>query len=195
MKVDRNTYSVPSRLIGEVVDVRVCLDELEVWFGGVLMARLPRLRGRGHERINYRHVIDWLVRKPGAFERYRYRDDMFPTSRFRMAYDALQERLPEKAVREYLAILELAAREGEELVDGALRVLLGSEGKLTAKEVQRLVQSQEAVPEVTAVTVADVDLSCFDQLLEDKDVWNDNSYGSENDVAGAAEGVAFAGVP
>ena len=195
LKVDRNTYSVPSRLIGEVVDVRVCLEELEVWFGGVLMARLPRLHGRGHERINYRHVIDWLVRKPGAFERYRYRDDMFPTSRFRMAYDSLQERLPEKAVREYLAILELAASEGEELVDGALRVLLGSEGKLTAKEVQRLVQSQEAVPEVTAVTVADVDLSCFDQLLEDKDVWNDNSHGSENDVAGAVEGVAFAGVP
>lgn len=31
LKVDRNTYSVPSRLIGEMVDVRVCLEELEVW--------------------------------------------------------------------------------------------------------------------------------------------------------------------
>ena len=97
-------------------------------------------------------------------------------------------------MREYLAILELAAKEGEELVDGALRMLLGSEGKLTAKEVQQSVRSQEAVPKVTAVTVAEVDLSCFDQLLEDKDVWNGESQGSENDVAGAVEGVAFASV-
>src|SRR5579872_1732672 len=120
LKVDRNTYSVPSRLIGEVVEVQVRTEELEVWFGGVLTERLPRLRGRGQERINYRHVIGWLVRKPGAFERYRYQADLFPTSRFRMAYDALAEHLPDRAVREYLAILELAARDGEEQVDGAL---------------------------------------------------------------------------
>src|SRR5258708_2184428 len=158
LKVDRNTYSVPSRLIGETVDVRICVEELEVWYGGVLTERLPRLRGRGQERINYRHVIGWLVRKPGAFERYRYRDDLFPTSRFRMAYDALTEHLPDRAVREYLAILELAARDGEALVDDALRVLLGRNGKLTAKDVEQFVQSQETVPQSTAVTayVADV---------------------------------------
>lgn len=195
LKVDRNTYSVPSRLIGEMVDVRLCVEELEVWFGGVLMERLPRLRGRGQERINYRHVVGWLVRKPGAFERYRYRDDMFPTSRFRMAYDALQEQVPESAVREYLAILELAAQEGEELVDNALRMLLGAEGTLAAKDVEQLVHNREAVPEVTAVTVADVDLSCFDQLLEDREVWSDDSHGSESDIDGSVESVALAGVP
>jgi len=85
LKVDRNMYSVPSRLIGETVDVRIGVEELEVWCGAVLMERLPRLRGRGQARINYRHVMGWLVRKPGAFERYRHREDLFPTSRFRMA--------------------------------------------------------------------------------------------------------------
>lgn len=195
LKVDRNTYSVPSRLIGEIVDVRICVEELEVWYGGVLTERLPRLRGRGQERINYRHVIGWLVRKPGAFERYRYRDDLFPTSRFRMAYDALAEHLPDRAVREYLAILELAARDGEELVDDALRVLLGRNGKLTVKDVEQFVQSQDVVPEVTAVQVDEVDLSCFDQLLEDREVWSGDSHGSENDVTGAVASLAFAGVP
>ena len=195
LRVDRNTYSVPSRLIGEMVDVRLGVEELEVWFGGVLMERLPRLRGRGQERINYRHVVGWLVRKPGAFERYRYRDDMFPTSRFRMAYDVLMEHQPDGAVREYLAILELAAQEGEGVVDDALRLVLESEGKLTRKAVEQLVQNQAAVPEVTAVTVADVDLSGFDQLLEDREVWSGDSYGSESDVAGAVKDVAFAGVP
>ena len=70
-------------------------------------------------------MIDWLVRKPGAFENYRYRDDLFPTSRFRMAYDDLRERHSSGvASREYLAILELAARENETAVDDALRLLL-----------------------------------------------------------------------
>ena len=88
--VGGNTYSVPSRLIGERVDVHVGAEPLEVWYGARKLDTLPRLRGRGKHRIEYRHVIDWLVRKPGAFAEYRYRDAMFPTSRFRMAYDAVE---------------------------------------------------------------------------------------------------------
>ena len=178
LKVDRNTYSVPSRLIGEFVDIRRCVEDLEVWSGGTLMERLPRLPqvlpshclnaagpqcGRGQERINYRHVIGWLVRKPGAFERYRDREDLFPTSRFRMADDAMQEHRPARAVREDLAIVELAALEGEALVDDALRILLDGEAELTAQAVTQFVRSASVVPEVTAVPVTDVDLSCFDQ--------------------------------
>jgi hypothetical protein len=34
---------------------------------------MPRLCGRGKLRVDYRHSIDWLVRKPGAFANYRYR--------------------------------------------------------------------------------------------------------------------------
>jgi hypothetical protein len=194
LKVDRNTYSVPSRLIGEIVDIRVCLEELEVWYGDTLMERLPRLRGRGQERINYRHVIGWLVRKPGAFERYRYRDDLFPTSRFRMAYDALCERLPTRSVQEYLAIVELAALEGESRVDDALRILLDEESELTSKAVERFVRSVCVVPEVTAVQTPVVDLSCFDELLEHKEVWSADSKGSECHPAGAATNTAFASV-
>ena len=194
LKVDRNTYSVPSRLIGEFVDVRLCVEDLEVWYGGTLLERLPRLRGRGQEQINYRHVIGWLVRKPGAFDRYRYREDLFPTSRFRMTYDALQEQLPTRAVREYLAIVELAALEGEVLVDDALRILLDGDAQLTAKAVEQFVRSTSVVPEVTAVQVTDVDLSCFDQLLEDREVGNGDSQGSERDVAGPVANVAFASV-
>lgn len=158
------------------------------------MERLPRLRGRGQEQINYRHVIGWLVRKPGAFERYRYREGLFPTSRFRMAYDVLQEQRPTRAVREYLAIVELAALEGEVRVDDALRILLDGDAQLTALAVEQFVRSASVVPEVTAVRVADVDLSCFDQLLEDREVGNGGSQGSERDVAGPVANVAFAGV-
>ena len=41
---------------------------------------------RGHH-IDYRHIIYWLVRKPGAFANYRYRGDLFPTESFRWAYE------------------------------------------------------------------------------------------------------------
>ena len=195
LKVDQNTYSVPSRLIGEIVDVRLCVEDIEVWYAGTLMERLPRLRGHGQEKINYRHVIGWLVRKPGAFERYRYREDLFPTSRFRMAYDALREHAPTRAVQEYLAIVEIAALEGETLVDDALRILLDAEGKLTAKAVEQFVRTEVSAPDVTAVRVDELDLSCFDQLLEEKEVWSGCSQGSESDIAGSTARIAFASVP
>jgi hypothetical protein len=63
------------------------VDQVEVWYGQKKVEQVPRLRGRRKHRVDYRHIIDWLVRKPGAFERYRYRDELFPTSRFRMTFD------------------------------------------------------------------------------------------------------------
>ena len=124
IRIKYNTYSVPSRLIGELVDVHIKVEFLEVRSGWVLVERLPRLRGRNKHAINYRHVIDWLVRKPGAFAGYRYQDAMFPTSRFRRAYDALQEQSPSRAARDYLRILQLAAKESETGVDAVLGRLL-----------------------------------------------------------------------
>jgi len=55
---------------------------------------MPRLLGTGQLAIDYRHVIWSLVRKPGAFAHYRYRDDLFPSLTFRRAYDALQGHAP-----------------------------------------------------------------------------------------------------
>ena len=103
------------------------METIEVWYAGRKVEELPRLRGRGKHRVDYRHIIDWLVRKPGAFGNYRYRDELFPTSRFRMAWDALRETAPVRANKTYLEILELAARDGEARVDEALRGLSAGE--------------------------------------------------------------------
>ncbi len=164
--VERNSYSVNSRLIGEVVEARVYLDHIEVWHGQKKVEELPRLRGRSKHRIDYRHIIEWLVRKPGAFENYRYKEDLFPTSRFRMAYDALQQAAPSQAVKEYLKILRLAAEEGETPVDEVLRELLerGTEATITAASIGELLQRLDTMEPVTAVEVTAVDLACFDQL-------------------------------
>ncbi len=89
IRVKSNTYSVPSRLIGEEVEVRVHADRLEVFYAQRCVETIPRLRGKGGHLVQYRHIIDWLQRKPGAFADYRYRADLFPSSRFRAAYDVL----------------------------------------------------------------------------------------------------------
>jgi hypothetical protein len=167
--VDRNAYSVHSRLIGEKVEARIGVEAIEVWYAGRKVEELPRLRGRGKHRVDYRHIIDWLVRKPGAFENYRYRDELFPTSRFRMAWDALRETAPLRANKTYLEILELAAREGEARVDEALRGLLETgemgEGKLRAEVILALLNEQNTVQPATSIRVAEVSLASFDELL------------------------------
>jgi hypothetical protein len=115
--------------------------------------------------VNYRHIIDWLVRKPGAFEHYIYRDDLFPTSRFRMAYDWLRRHHPHGAVREYLSILELAARESEVWVDEALRAQITTGGPMRAEVIERMVRSDSVPEQVRDVVIDAVDLGTYDQLL------------------------------
>lgn len=171
IRVNHNVYSVHSRLIGETVNVRVFPERLEVWYGQGLIETLPRLRGEGRCRIQYRHIIDWLVRKPGAFENYIYRDELYPTSRFRMAYDDLMARhAPSVASKHYLRILHLAARESESAVDEALRGLFGREEAISAQAVEQIVRSGLEAKPVTDVVVPDVELAQYDGLLEREEV-------------------------
>lgn len=171
---DRNAYSVNSRLIGEQVEARLNAETIEVWYAGRKVEEMPRLRGRGKHRVDYRHIIDWLVRKPGAFENYRYREELFPTSRFRMAWDALRELTPLRANKSYLEILQLAAQEGEARVDHALRGLLEEgeigEGKLNVEAVRAVLSQEASMPPATQIAVAEVALASFDELLGDTGV-------------------------
>jgi hypothetical protein len=170
--VERNSYSVNSRLIGTQVEARSYLDHVEVWYGQRKVDDLPRLRGRNKHRIDYRHIIEWLMRKPGAFENYRYQEDLFPTSRFRMAYDALRESTPSRSSKEYLKILKLAAERGEGQVDEALRELLDGEPEatITVESIGVLLVNLDTVAPVTMVAVAPVDLASFDQLCPEMGV-------------------------
>jgi hypothetical protein len=129
---------------------------------------MERLRGEGKHKINYRHIIDSLIRKPGAFENYRYRDELFPTTRFRMAYDSLKNRHSlSAAAKQYLAILYLAAYESEVAVDDVLRVLIDSDVTISDERVEGLVKANQPVPPPTEINIPAVDLNCYDQLLEE----------------------------
>lgn len=125
VQVSKNTYSVPSRLIGQKIRARVYDDRIEIYHSSKLQLRAPRLLGRGKHEIDYRHVIHSLLRKPGAFASYRYREAMFPTLAFRRAFDRLETSCSERvAVHDYLRILALAADAHEVEVDDVLQHLL-----------------------------------------------------------------------
>jgi hypothetical protein len=160
-----NTYSVHSRLIGECVCVKIYVDHLEVWYGQRMLERIPRIRGENKHRIQYRHIIDWLVRKPGAFENYRYKEEMFPTSNFRIAYDCLKRQNPLTANKEYVKILYAAAMEGENLTESAIRRLLSEGQAISAHAVKELIAQDSRLPAVTDVFIQDVVLTTYDELL------------------------------
>ena len=109
--VKRRIYSLPSRLIGEHVSARCYEDRLEVSYKGVHQLTAPWIARDGDHHINYRHLIGWLVRKPGAFRQYRFREELFPSDLFRWAWESLSETLSHRtADREYLQLLNHAAQ-------------------------------------------------------------------------------------
>lgn len=167
IRVNHNVYSVNSRLIGEKIQVRLYMECLEIWYGQKKVDTLPRLRGEGKYKVNYRHIIDSLVRKPGAFENYRYRDALFPTSRFRIAYDSLKERYTvQSAASRYLKILYLAAKDSEVAVDNALTILINEGHEISKDAVQRLMTSNTPVAGPDDIHIPAIDLSSYDQLLK-----------------------------
>ncbi len=168
IRVRHNVYSVHSRLIGERIEVRLYMDRLELWYGQKKVDILPRLRGENKAAINYAHIIDSLVRKPGAFENYRYRDELFPTVRFRIAYDYLKKRHSAPiAARHYLNVLYLAARESEARVDGALRELIDNGEEISEEYVRCRIKGDEGGAPLTHVHISEVDLRCYDALLKE----------------------------
>jgi hypothetical protein len=162
VRVGSRIYSVPSRLIGHDVEVRQHPDVVEVYYAGKLALTMPRLRGERTARIDYRHVIWSLVRKPGAFARYRYREELFPSLTFRKAYDALCA-WGTRADIEYVRILHLAASTMESVVEQALAKLLAGGEPFDYARVKDLAAPQPRT--VPAVEIPKVDLAEYDRML------------------------------
>ena len=117
-------YTVPSRLIGHRLRVRLFDDRLDIFIGGTQLMTLPRGRaspsGKHDQVVNYRHVIHSLRRKPMALLNLVYRDQLFPREAYRRTFDMLMDRLPERqACRTMVELLALAHERGceSELAD------------------------------------------------------------------------------
>ncbi len=170
ISVAKNIYSVHLRLVGEKVDVRLYHDHIAVYYAQRKVEEMPRLRGSGRHRVAYRHVIDTLVRKPGAFADYIYKADLFPTHLFRMAYDVIHRgaHSERSASRRYLEILHLAATENQAAVEGALSVLIRQQAPLNVASVRNLVEAGYEKP--LDIEIAGVELAGYDALLSQPDM-------------------------
>jgi hypothetical protein len=162
--VDSNVYSVPSRLIGTRVLVRVRAQTLEGFVGTSPVFVLPRMSGKHQHRIDYHHLIWSLVRKPGAFAAYQYRDDLFPTTTFRLAYDRLRTEWPKRADGEYARILHLAATTSESEVETALGLLSEANSLPSFVTVRDLVKAPVPQP-IPPIQAPALDLFPYDQLI------------------------------
>lgn len=164
VRVKQCAYSVPARLIGAIVQVLVTEAEVAVRHDGVEIVRYPRTIGH-QARIDYRHIIVSLARKPGAFAGYIYREELFPRPAFRQAYDQLSRADERKADRHYIALLALAAERGEDEVAAALGAVLRAAQVPWPHSVEAALAPRECAAPVLAAFVPE--LQSYDALLEE----------------------------
>ena len=165
IRIDQVTYSVPSRLIGYNLRAYIYQGAIKLYYGTQLICEMPKIdKSKANAVINYRHIIAGLVRKPGAFTNYHYRDHLFPTIVFRKLYDKLIKTHPVNGTKQYLQILHLAAVNSESEVEAAVSILM--EGKITPtiNRIKELlyIKSQEKI----VVHVDQPVVKQYDCLLE-----------------------------
>jgi transposase InsO family protein len=163
-------YSVPSRLAGHRLKVRLYSAHLEAWLGGVKVFECERLfgttRDRHPKRIDWRHMLPSLKRKPGAFARWVLRDAMFPRTEYARAWEHLRERLDERAAcRLMVALLDLADRANVVAELAAVLSELCERDALPDIEALRE-RFAPRIPEMPSVVVVLPSAAEYDELLE-----------------------------
>ncbi len=162
-------YSAPSRLIGHRLSVRVYAERVECFLSGQRVFECPRAvrpAGQRHARhIDYRHLVENLKRKPGAFARWVFRDDVFPRTIYRQTWENLSAQLPERqACKSIVGLLALAA-DGHESALALELEHLHARKELPDLDAltQRLAPRPSAIPRVVVTLPA---LTVYDALLE-----------------------------
>ena len=173
IRINKYVYSVHSRLIGEKVTALLYSNRVKIKYGGKVVDIMPRIAGKQTAHIDYRHLIDSLIRKPGAFKNYRYREHLFPNTHFRLAYDLLQEEMPERCDKEYLKILHTAAYDSEAKVTKALGKIIDNNLPLSAELVKKYIEKESSLLKIEDIPVASLELSDYDKLLHYREVTNE----------------------
>ena len=167
IRVRKQSYSVPNRLIGVKLLARIYENRIVLLVGALEVAQLPLGAADRGAVIDFRHVIGHLLRKPGAFAGYRWREELFPAPAFRAAYDHLT-RISTEADRRYLEILKVAADEGLTPVENALEHLLAAPNPvISAKEVLGMLDTwQDLQRQWRERPPLEVCLKAYDALLD-----------------------------
>ena len=167
IRVRKLAYTVPSRLIGSKLLARIYENRIILLAGAREVARLPLGHGESGIIFDFRHIIDHLVRKPGAFAGYRWREELFPAPAYRTAFDHLERCSPGQADKRYLQILKLAAGEGVTVVENALETLLAApRPEISPASITELLETwRDLQREHRTRPPLSVDLHSYDRLL------------------------------
>jgi hypothetical protein len=163
VRILKGIYSVPSRLIGYQLRAYIYPAEILLHYGKRLIQHMVRLPREGGISLNYRHIIHHLLRKPGAFVNYKYREGLFPHVVFRQTYDALMRHYPIKGHKLYLQILHLSAMNGEKQVAEMLTKRLAA-GDVPQVEDLKASLHQDRSP-VPHVNIPQPHLGDYDQVI------------------------------
>lgn len=163
-------YTVPSRLIGHRLRVRLYDDRLDVFIGGTRLMTLPRgragMNGKHGHVVDYRHVIHSLRRKPMALLGLVYRDSLFPRNAYRLMFDHLLEVHGEREACR--TTVELLAMAHERACEAELAGLLAED--LAARQTPCLTTLRARFSpdpaDLPEVVVELVPLSIYDGLIE-----------------------------
>ncbi|MFN9635245.1 MAG: IS21 family transposase [Synechococcaceae cyanobacterium] len=180
------TYSVPSRLIGHPLTVHLHHDRLDLFLRSQFVETLPRLHPQKGQkalrRIDFRHVIESLRRKPRALLRAQLQDDILPTGSWRQLWRTLLAALPpDEAAKVMVDALHVAARENDLAgVERYLRRQLRRGGlNLTALRDHYGLRPPRGLAAMPELQIPEHTLSSYDELL-----------GNTPQPAGAGDGAA-----
>ncbi len=163
-------YTVPSRLIGHRLRVRLYDDRLDLFIGGTPLMTLDRghaeASGKHGHVVDYHHVIHALRRKPRALLNLVYRAQLFPREAYRQTFDRLLEQMPERPACQLMVdLLSLAHDRGCEAdLAAVLRADLGA-GRLPdlARLRERFAPDPATLPEVVVHLIP---LSAYEALMD-----------------------------
>ena len=171
ISVKRVLYSVPARLVGETLRLHIYDDRIEAYVGATLAHTLTRAYTLNHNQrarcIDYRHLIDQLVRKPQAFRYSQIRDDLLPNATYQRIWADIDRQLePRAACKRIVGILSLAARADCEHPLGAYLQSHIAKGNLPS--LHQLEQRFD--PNVTSRRPDDLEPGCIQHALSGYDV-------------------------
>lgn len=167
-RVGKGSYSVPAKYRGMRLRARIYESRIELWEGTEKVAAFESHANAGGACVDWRHLIEDLCRKPGAFERYRYRQSFYPSPRWQRLGESLRERFSvPRADSDYLQILRLSLEHGLERIEELLDRI--DPGEACLDRVRRELGQQDRWREVPSMTL-EGDLSPYDQLLGNAEV-------------------------
>lgn len=169
IEVRRVTYSVPSNLIGQRLQVRIYANRLEGYLGRNHVVTLPRKIAQKKKRarsINYKHVIGSLIKKPGAFRGCKYRDDLLPDDQYRHIWHYVDKTMERSVASKFMVgLLHLAATQDcEQELAVTVIDLITNNRELSLKKLQdKFTPKNEPIP---TIDVSQHTPSSYNSLIE-----------------------------